>query len=441
MLYPNFVDKIIFPLTDIFLSLSIRKELDKWRTMQWLDKSELENIQLNGLKNILSHSKTNIVYYNELFRTDCEVTLENSVEILKTLPFLTKDLIKKNLPNRIVDKNRKIYTIESTSGSTGIHGEFFFDREAYSKTIAIQSLWWEWASFKYGNKSIQTGITPNRGFIKKIKDILFQVHYRPAFNLDEINILSDLNKLSNKKIKYLMGFASSLFHYADIADKNDINNIRLKSLISWGDKLFPHYRELIRKVFNAEVFDTYGACEGTMVAAECENHKLHIMSPHVFIELLDKYGNEVSPGEVGEVVVTRLDNYLMPLIRYKIGDLAIKSKDDKNCKCNRQLPIIEKIIGRDTDIIYTKNGKPLIIHFFTGIFAHYPEIKQFQIFHKNDFILEIRYLKGNKFEKSILKKIENEIKAKAEDYIQIDFKSVETIDASKSGKLQMIISE
>ena len=441
MLYSNFIDKIIFPLTDILLGLSIRKELEKWRSMQWLDKNELENIQLNGLKNILSHSKTNIAYYSEFFRSDFEVTSENSVEVLKTLPFLTKGLIKKNLPHRIIDKNRKTYTIESTSGSTGIYGEFFFDKEAYSKTIAIQSLWWEWASFKYGNKSIQTGITPNRGFIKKIKDILFQVHYRPAFNLDETSIISDLNKLSSKKIKYLMGYASSLFHYADIANKNDIKNIRLESLISWGDKLFPHYRELIRKVFNAEVYDTYGACEGTMIAAECENHKLHIMSPHVFIELLDKNGNEVSPGEVGEVVVTRLDNYLMPLIRYKIGDLAIKSKNDIICKCNRQLPIIEKVIGRDTDIIYTENGKPLIIHFFTGIFAHYPEIKQFQIFHKKDFKLEIRYLKGYNFEKSILKKIENEILAKAEDYIQVDFKSVKTIDSSRSGKLQMIISE
>ena len=90
--------------------------------------------------------------------------------------------------------------------------------------------------------------------------------------------------------------------------------------------MFSHYRNTIENTFNTEIFDTYGGAEGLMIAGECSEHKYHILSSHVHVEILDEFGNTVPDGELGEVTVTSLDNFLMPLIRYKIGDLAIKSK-------------------------------------------------------------------------------------------------------------------
>ena len=43
----------------------------------------------------------------------------------------------------------------------------------------------------------------------------------------------------------------------------------------------------------------------------------------MIVEVLDDEGKDVSPGELGNIHITHLDNYLMPLIRYKIGDLGI----------------------------------------------------------------------------------------------------------------------
>jgi len=438
MIYHALVEKFIFPLSDIILGLSIKKEINIWRSLQWYSADRLEKIQMDRLSKILMHSFNNVPYYSQLKKDIVDTNNYHPLDILKSLPFLTKKIIKDNLPSNIIDKNRKIYYIDRTSGSTGVHGEFYSDKEAYSKTLAIQCLWWEWASYKFGEKSLQTGITPNRRLIKAIKDILFRVYYRPAFDLNDKNILSDLKYIQNKNIKYLMGYASSLSTYAKVSEKYGISDIQLESIISWGDKLYPHYRKSIKRVFNADVYDTYGSCEGTMIAAECENHKYHIMTPHVYIELLDKNGNEVNPGEIGEIFVTRLDNYLMPLIRYKIGDLAIKS-NNKKCACNRQLPMLEKIIGRETDIIYTPQGKPLIIHFFTGIFEHFSEINQFQIVDKEDYGIEIRYIPGENFQESILENILNEIYEKADEKFLIQFISVDDIKPTNSGKLQMII--
>ena len=191
---------------------------------------------------------------------------------------------------------------------------------------------------------------------------------------------------------------------------------------------------------NTEIFDTYGGAEGLMIAGECSEHKYHILSSHVHIEILDEFGNTVPDGDLGEVTVTSLDNFLMPLIRYKIGDLAIKSKKIGRCKCGRSLPIIDKIIGRDTDILFTPKLKVLVVHFFTGIFEHFPEIRQFQVSQlEKGGKINIKYIKGTNFSKVILDKVKDKLydRAKIEKF-PLEFYDVTEIEPSQSGKPQII---
>ena len=72
-------------------------------------------------------------------------------------------------------------------------------------------------------------------------------------------------------------------------------------------------------------------------------------------------------GEVGEIVITDLNNYCMPLIRYRIGDLA-KSLGTKDCDCGRGLPLIGDIQGRVQSIIIGANGKYLPGTYFSHLF-------------------------------------------------------------------------
>ena len=258
---------------------------------------------------------------------------------------MTKKIIKENFPHNIIDRKRNIYTTEKTSGSSGEQGEFFLDREAFSKIIAAQTLYWEWAGYSFGKKAIQTGINPERGLKKYIKDKLLLIKYADAFRIDLKTVEKNLIPFRNKKEVFFIGYPSSIFSYAKFAKELGINDLSFKAIISLGDKMFPHYRSTIENTFNTKIFDTYGGAEGLMIAGECSEHKYHILSSHVYVEILDTHGKKVPDGELGEVVVTGLDNFLMPLIRYKIGDLAIKSKKISKCKCGRSLPIIEKLLG------------------------------------------------------------------------------------------------
>jgi len=301
-------------------------------------------------------------------------------------------------------------------------------------------LWWEWAGYQIGSRMVQTGMTSIRGFIKILKDIIFRVDYMLAFGLSEDDILPKLKKWQKHPRALLGGYASSLYIIAKTAKMNDINNIDFKSLVSWGDKLFPRYRKLIEAQFGVEVFDTYACTEGIMIAGECEYHNYHIMSPHVYVELLDENHNEVEPGELGYVVVSRLDNYSMPLVRYYLGDLAKKVVPDKICECGRKLPLLGMVVGRDTDIVKTPSGKYMIVHFFTAIFEHISEIKQFRVLQKKIDEIEIEYIPDRNFADDVLDLIRDKIQNHIKEKFPIHFKCVENISTTPSGKPQIVKS-
>lgn len=227
---------------------------------------------------------------------------------------------------------------------------------------------------------------------------------------------------------------------AQYAKESGINDIHFEAAVSWGDKLFPHYKELIEKQFRTRVFDTYGCSEGLMIAGECAEGKMHIMTSQVYIEIVDEEGNEVPPGTLGRVLATRLDNFAMPLIRYYIGDLAIVADPEKRCGCGKPYPMLEKVIGRDTDIVKTRSGRSMIVHFFTGIFEFYPEIKQFRVIQRDLDSMEIEYVKDTGFHNSILDKVTKDIENHLGETFPVKFSEVESIPDTPSGKPQIIQS-
>lgn len=205
--------------------------------------------------------------------------------------------------------------------------------------------------------------------------------------------------------------------------------------------MFESYRKKIKNVFACDVQETYGCTEGFMIASQHDLKYLYIMTPWVYLELLDENGQEVKDGEIGQVVVTSLFAKAFPLIRYKLGDLAIRLPKEKYPK-NRKFayPLLEKVIGRDTDIIKTSSNKSMIVHSFTGIFEYYPEIRQFQVTQNKLDEIQIKYISNQGKIDRQLNEIKNKIIQNLKEDITITFKEVSEIPNSPSGKPQIIKS-
>jgi phenylacetate-CoA ligase len=280
-----------------------------------------------------------------------------------------------------------------------------------------------------------------RGFIKLIKDFLLRTKYYNAFNLNESDIRSLLQEQVGKKKFHLAGYASSLYVIADTYLRLGMTDVKFDKAISLASKMFPHYRKRIKEAFGCDVIDTYGLSEGLFIGAQKDIEYYYILSPHVFIEILDEQGNEVKDGELGYVVATSLDAYAMPFIRYYTGDMAVKLPKSRY-PANREMnfPLLEKIIGRDTDFVRTRSGKILVVEYFSAICEFFPEIYQFKVIQRNLDEIEIEYIPDEKFSEETLKSIGHQI----HDYLKEDFpiiwRKVDVILPTPSGKPQIIQS-
>jgi phenylacetate-CoA ligase len=435
-MYKWFLHHIVIPTADVLLATNFSKELKNWRNkIAHLNAQQLQTLQQNKLNALLKHATNTIPYYQSL-----NIKLSgNAYADVKQFPILYKQIIKDNFNDMFVGDRSKLVS-EKSSGSSGIQGEVLMSKKENTQYQAAQTFLWEWNNYSFGSSIMQTGITPNRGFVKSIKDKLFKTQYVDAYNISYNNAVAHLQKAKENNTQFFGGYASSLNVYAQVALKAGID-IQFEGVLSWGDKLFDHYKNNINKAFgNPFITEQYGTTEGFVISGTCRQGNHHLLTPQTYIELLDKDGNEVKPGELGYVVVTRLDAYIFPLIRYYLGDLAIKEEADKICTCGRHFPLLQKIVGRDTDVIQTPSGKYLIVHFFTGIFEHFPQIQQFRVVQKEVGKIAIEYIPSNIFSPESLENITHKMYERAEERFPVEWKQVANIPPTASGKPQVVQS-
>ncbi len=434
-LYTILLENFILPIGDFLMGSCYIKKVKQWRKIAQLSEIEIQTLSDINLKKILDYSLMNIPFYANL-----RIMPNNDLKkYISQFPIMRKKDIKENLEN-LLSKNKSKLIANSGSGSSGIQGTVYMNKKEQAITRAIQTLWWEWSGYYIGKKLLQTGMTVKRGFVKKTKDIMFRTYYITAFNLSEERIVQLLQRVEHKKKWHLGGYASSLNVIGEIVNKYNLS-ISFDAAISWGDKLFDSYKKNIKNALHCNTYETYGCSEGFMVGAKKDLEYFYVMSPHAYVEIVDDEGNPVEDGKMGYVLLTRLDGYSMPLIRYYVGDLAIMlPREEYPLKREMSFPLLKKVIGRDTDVVYTKSKKTLIVHFFTGIFEYVPEIIQFKVVQRSLDNIEIEYIPSDEFSSEILLKVEQIIHDHLEEPFPIIWKKVEQILPSASGKPQIIQS-
>jgi len=348
------IEIVVFAVGDTLLGTEVKKQLETHRRYTYLNERELHELQSKKLNKMLMHATTTCEGYTT-FKRDLPVE-----KWIKEFPILTKREMNNNIDSYISSAYLKRQLIESnSSGSTGQRSTVFLDRVEQSITRAITILWWEWNGYYLGKSLMQTGITPNRGLVKRVKDILLRTVYVNAFATSEKDMIKMLTKISKRKNPVLFGYASSLYLLAITAQNNNIN-VSFEIAMSQGDKLFDHYKTKIEDVFQCRVVEDYGLSEGFMIGQKTDLPYFYIYTPSVFIEILDDNDNEVPNGEIGRIIATKLDGFSMPLIRYDTGDLGVKLPKSKYPDIRDfAFPLLEKVIGRNTDIIRTPDDKNL----------------------------------------------------------------------------------
>jgi phenylacetate-CoA ligase len=428
------------------------KELQQW---QWLSPKEVVELQNQRLQEILNHAYINVPYYSDVLKSLVNMEGEINLNDFKKVPFLTKEILTNQFSNlQSIEKSSRKWFKDSSGGSTGQPVSFIKDNHTTEWAQAIKLLDNQWSSLEVGERQIRLWgserdlLVGKESFKTMIGRKIRNELWLNAFKMTNEDMESYIYKINVFKPKQILAYAGSVYELARFVKRNNLKVFNPTSIMTSAGTLYPHMRKLIEEVFQCPVFNRYGSREVGDIACECDHHQgLHISARTHYIEIVSPDGSIAKPGEVGEIVVTSLVNYSMPLIRYKIGDLGILS--EAKCNCGRGLPLLKEVTGRVTDAFIKEDGSVVvpeyIIH-MVGVSFYSDIIKKFQVIQEEINLVTVLIEADNKISES------NEFKTKQEEIVKqiqlvmgkkciVNFKIVQDIPPTSSGKYRYIVSK
>jgi phenylacetate-CoA ligase len=113
----------------------------------------------------------------------------------------------------------------------------------------------------------------------------------------------------------------------------------------------PEMTARIRAAWGIEPYDLLGLTETGITAYDCDAHRgMHLLEDRCLFEVVDEHGRPVPDGTAGhKVLVTNLDNYAQPFIRFEVTDLVTLTAEP--CECGRTTRRITALEGRSDDIL------------------------------------------------------------------------------------------
>jgi phenylacetate-CoA ligase len=436
----SFLRKFLLPAGDRFFGSGMMKRLAFLEEAQWWPVEKVYEYRDQLLTKLIHTAYREVPFYRELMdRSGVRPEEVRSQQDLSRLPIVTKELLRLHYPEKTTrPTGQKTFEVH-TSGSTGTNFRVLSDSQTASSHRASFLLTLQWAGWNFGERHMQTGMTLHRNLERRLKDFVLRCHYVSAYQLDDDRLDKALATLERYNIQHLWGYPGSIYLIARRAIERGCNP-PLRSVVTWGDNLFDHYRKTIELAFKTKVTDNYGCAEGIQIAAQCgESPNYHLHSLDVVVEYVDDDGSAVPEGQSGNLILTRLFPGPMPLIRYRVGDIGVSGKS-QTCKCGRGFEMMQSIQGRDTDFILTPSGNRLLVHFFTGIIEHFPEIDSFQVIQQTPASALLRIVPAKEFSTEVTQRMVAILKERGASDLNFDVELVSEIPLPPNGKRRFITS-
>jgi phenylacetate-CoA ligase len=334
----------------------------------------------------------------------------------------------------------------ATSGSTGSPLVIFADREQLEWRFASTLRALIWTGWRIGDRQYRLwhqkiGMTKVQAFKEKNDAMLLRRKFIPAFEFDAEKVRNLIHEIETTKPYIVDGYAESLDYLSRSSVVDDKTNPRVPVMMSSAQTLTEQTRRDLQSNFKTKVFDKYGSREFSGIAYECGyGDWFHVMSDSYIVEILVDGVRPALPGEVGEVVITDLNNRLFPMIRYRIGDLATKVDESILCNCGRSMPRIGKVVGRTAALIRTPSGRVLPGTFFAHFFKDFEStIMQYQVQQSVSNEITLMIVKGRSFSNDTLEIILEKLQEFL-DGMLIEIKYTDVIPLGRTGKRSPVIS-
>lgn len=413
-------------------------ERDSWSSEKWM------NWQEERLAYILDKAARHVPYYMDYWRKRRSKGDRSSWDVLSNWPILTKIDVRQNAQAFLSDEYnpRRLYE-EYTSGSTGTPVQLWYSRDALQGWFALfEARWRLWHKVSRKDRWGLLGgkqITPfgqtkppfwvwNAGLNQLYMSSL---HIRPDF------LRFYLDAIRKHSLSYLYGYASALYWLAIQANEDGVK-IPMKVVLPNAEPLYDWQRKAIEKAFDCSARETYGQAELVSGGGECEHGRLHLWPDAGFTELVDENDQPVKAGEAGRFIGTSLLNDAMPLIRYDTTDMMIMSEQEVRCPCGRNLPLVEKILGRYDDFIVTPDGRQVML--IDIIFSPNMHLLEAQIIQESLDEFTVKVVPMDKWSIDENELICSAIRRRVGD-VKVKIEVVSEIERTWAGKFKVMVSK
>ncbi|MEZ5543297.1 MAG: hypothetical protein R3F42_14845 [Pseudomonadota bacterium] len=421
----------------------IRAPLRRLRATERQPRDLMNTHNLARLQTLLHHAYQYVPLFREKLNAQHAPRVEDLSD-LKYVPLLTKQEIQSDAERCRSNQPLGRLISKTTGGSTGQPVTIYKTRSAWLWELAATWRGYGWAGIDIGDPQARFWGVPlhkDARLQARLTDFVCHRYRCSAFAFDEADLARYLRELNRFRPAWFYGYVSMLSEFADyVLSSPERWRLALTCVITTSEVLTQTVREKLSQAFHAPVFNEYGCGELGTIAHECEAGSMHISEENMLVEILD--GDRVcSPGEMGEIVVTELNNYAMPLIRYRTGDFGSISAG--SCSCGRTLAVLEGLYGRAYDMVRTRRGQSFhgefMIYIFENIKRRQAGIKQFQVVQQDLDRFLVRIVPEQGYGPAVESEITREIRANVDPDANVLFEQVSAIERAASGKMRVIV--
>jgi phenylacetate-CoA ligase len=442
--YTTFVSGCLFPLHERLKGHSTVAALKSMERSQWLPRTDIQQVQLQRLREFLVRIGRDVPYYRELFGARGFKPQETaSLLDLQRLPLAGKTEIRANMERLKADNAGQLERF-STGGSTGEPLVFYRGRERVSHDVAAKWRATRWWDVDIGDPEIVLWGSPielgSQDRIRLLRDRLLRTELLSAFEMSEENMREFIQRIQAFRPRMLFGYPSSMALLAEFASTNgfSVDDLGIKVAFVTSECLYEHQREIIESVFGAPVANGYGGRDAGFIAHQCPAGSMHITVEDIVVEIVGEDGEVLPVGERGEIVITHLCTGDFPFVRYPTGDVG--SLSDESCPCGRGLPLLQQIEGRSTDFIRASDGT--VIHGLALIYVlrELPEVDEFKIIQESVDKITVQLVTLGGDRAALESHVTGQFRQRLGGSLVVSFEHVDKIPPEASGKFRYVVS-
>jgi phenylacetate-CoA ligase len=334
-------------------------------------RAEIVRFRDRQLRRIVAHAYRHVPYYRALY-DECGVHPDQirGAEDMPLLPAITKTHFRAvpEIERVAVGLHPEMLIPAASSGSSG--RPFMIRRSWMEHNVLFLPRLRALRSYGFTRRDRALSILNPKQIDSRDNKIvghtlarlgLMPQRRRVSIHLDPETIAAEVRAF---RPAILSGYPNMLARVSEALQHERETPPSIRIALVGAESLTPDLRRRIDSRLGVPVRDQYGSNECNLMAWECPHGgPLHTSDDSVLVEVVDGNGAPVAPGESGEVVVTALHSFTMPLIRFRIGDLA--QQGSAQCDCGAPFGTIRAVQGRMLDMFPLPDGRVIHPYYLT----------------------------------------------------------------------------